>query len=436
MIDQNPDYKQTVIIGGGTAGWLTALCMSKMRNHNSQITLIESKNVPNVGAGEGTTPHMIFLLRFLGIDLNEFYKKTQATRKYGVEFENWSGEGEKFKHFFERNKGNDFAYHFDSQKMVEFLKAKALNLYVNYVQDDYIGCFREKDNITRIELKENGIINTDFVFDCSGLSRLLIGKEYKTKWNDCSKYLPIKAAIPFTVERTQKEERKDVTFTRAVALQHGWLWMIPLQTRWGCGYCHDSNLVTEEEAKQEVEYYLNRKIFSRFSRRTISFGTGYYEKLYVGNCMAVGLSSGFFEPLEATSIMMICIQLMFFVRAQGYDIDQDKFNSSMLKANEQVLAFLFYHYVTKKEDTELWRSFDKKPIPKLLKKLINPDGTLKKLTQSQYKKVLEVNELHDLIFHINSWKTFSKNLIDNHPDYTHNLYSKSIWESFKGKFGF
>ena len=183
-------------------------------------------------------------------------------------------------------------------------------------------------------------------------------------------------------------------------------------------------------------FTLNRKIFSRFSRRTISFGTGYYEKLYVGNCMAVGLSSGFFEPLEATSIMMICIQLMFFVRAQGYDIDQDKFNSSMLKANEQVLAFLFYHYVTKKEDTELWRSFDKKPIPKLLKKLINPDGTLKKLTQSQYKKVLEVNELHDLIFHINSWKTFSKNLIDNHPDYTHNLYSKSIWESFKGKFGF
>ena len=87
MLLQNPDYKQTVIIGGGTAGWLTALCMSKLRNHGSQIWLIESKEVPNVGAGEGTTPHIIFLLRFLGISLDEFYEKTLATKKYGVEFE-------------------------------------------------------------------------------------------------------------------------------------------------------------------------------------------------------------------------------------------------------------------------------------------------------------------------------------------------------------
>ena len=436
MLLQNPDYKQTVIIGGGTAGWLTALCMSKLRNHGSQIWLIESKEVPNVGAGEGTTPHIIFLLRFLGVSLDEFYEKTLATKKYGVEFENWSGEGESFKHYFIGNKGNDYAYHFDSQKIIQFLKEKALKANVKYIQDDYVGCFKENENITSIELKENGILSTDFVFDCSGFGRLLIGKEYNTKWIDCGKYLPIKAALPFTMERTEKEERKDVTFTRAVALEHGWLWMIPLQTRWGCGYCHDSDLVSEEEARQEVEYYLNRKVFSRFSRGRIQFNTGYYEKLFVGNCMAVGLSGGFFEPLEATSIMISCMQLMFFVRAQGYDIDHKKFNSTMLKVNEQTLAFLFYHYISKKEDTKLWRSFDKRPIPKLLKKLIHPNGSLKNITKSQYKKILQADEIWELVFHIDSWKTFSKNLIDNHTDYTHNLYSESLWGSLKEKLGF
>ena len=436
MILQNPDYKQTVIIGGGTAGWLTALCMSKLPNHGSQIWLVESKDVPNVGAGEGTTPHIIFLLRFLGINLDEFFTKTLATKKYGVEFENWSGEGEKFKHYFVGNKGDDYAYHFDSQKIIQFLKDKALKSNVNYIQDDYLQCLREKDNITSIELKENGLLKTDFVFDCTGFGRLLIGKEYKAKWIDCNKYLPIKAALPFTIPRTEKEERKGITFTRAVALDHGWLWMIPLQNRWGCGYCHDSDLISEEQARQEVEHFLNRKIFSRFSRNRINFNSGYYEKLYIGNCMAIGLSGGFFEPLEATSIMITCMQLLFFIRKQGYNIDQKKFNNTMLKVNEQTLAFLYYHYISKKEDTKLWRSFENKPIPDLLKKLIQPNGVFKNITKSEYKKIIKADEIWEMVFHIDSWKTFSKNLIDNHQDYVHNLYSESMWGSFKKKLGF
>jgi hypothetical protein len=108
----------------------------------------------------------------------------------------------------------------------------------------------------------------------------------------------------------------------------------------------------------------------------------------------------------------------------------------MLKINEQTLAFLFYHYISKKEDTKLWRSFDKRPIPKLLKKLIHPNGSLKNITKSQYKKILQADEIWELVFHIDSWKTFSKNLIDNHTDYTHNLYSESLWGSLKEKLGF
>ena len=152
--------------------------------------------------------------------------------------------------------------------------------------------------------------------------------------------------------------------------------------------------------------------------------------------MAVGLSSGFFEPLEATSIMITCMQLMFFVRAQGYNIDHKKFNKTMLKTNEQTLAFLFYHYISKKEDTKLWRSFNKRPIPKLLKKLILPNGSLKKITKSEYKKIIQADEIWEMIFHIDSWKTFSKNLIDNYPEYSHNLYSDTLWGSFKEKLGF
>ena len=279
-------------------------------------------------------------------------------------------------------------------------------------------------------------MRADFVFDCSGFHRLIIGKEYKSKWVDCGKYLPIKAAIPFTMQRNEKEDRKGVTYTRAVALDHGWVWMIPLQGRWGCGYCHDSDLVTEEEAKQEVEYYFNKKIFSRFSRSAIKFNTGYYNRLFIGNCMAVGLSGGFFEPLEATSIMTTCMQLNFFLRAKGYNIDQKEFNKTMVKANEQVLAFLYYHYITKREDTKLWKSFESKPVPKLIKELVLPNGQFKKITKGEYKKIIQANKVYESVFHIDSWKTFSKNLIDNHQDCTHNLYSESLWGSFKKKLGF
>lgn len=436
MISQNSDFKQTIIIGGGTAGWLTALSMVKLPNHGTQVWVIESKDIPNVGAGEGSTPHIVFLLNFLGIDLNEFFLKTAATKKYGIEFENWSGDSEKFKHYFVGNVDSNYAYHFDSQKIINFLKDKALESGVNYIQDDYVQSFKEGDNIEKIELKENGLMRADFVFDCSGFHRLIIGKEYKPKWVDCGKYLPIKAAIPFTMQRNEKEDRKGVNFTRAVALDHGWVWMIPLQGRWGCGYCYDSDLITEEEAKQEVEYCCGKKIFSRFSRPAIKFNTGYYNRLFIGNCMAVGLSGGFFEPLEATSIMTTCMQLNFFLRAKGYNIDQKEFNKTMVKVNEQVLAFLYYHYITKREDTELWKSFESRPVPKLVKKLVLPNGQLKKITKGEYKKIIQANKVYESVFHIDSWKAFSNNLIDKHPSVVHNLYSESFWGSLKKKLGF
>ena len=409
------DYlSQQFVIGGGTAGWLTALTLVKIPKHNSQVYLVESKTIPTVGAGEGSTPQIVFLLEYLGIDLDEFYEKAWATKKYGVTFDNWLNDKKSFDHIFINERNLDYAYHFDSEYIIQFLKKKALESGVIHIQDDYLYSYKNGVCIEYVNLKINGKLRANFVFDCTGFRRQIIGKEYNSKWIDTSKYLPVNAAIPFT-RKSKQVGKEEATYTKAVALKHGWLWTIPLQGRIGCGYVHDSSLVSEEDARLEVEEYFGEKVFSQFSRPRIFFKSGYFEKPYIGNCMAIGLSASFFEPLEATSIMLTCMQLDKFIAERTVHIEHTEYTRFFQSINNQILAFIYYHYMGVRQDTEFWRGFKNRKKPELLEKLIKSNGVFD-LNKSEYKKILKVQDRKEIVFDFQSYKTFSKQLVEKNKE--------------------
>ena len=417
-------YPVRAVIGGGTAGWLTALTLLKIPNHDSNVILIESDKVPSVGAGEGTTPNILQILKYLQIPRNVFMERTRATKKIGIDFSGWNGKGSQYStqydHLFENNTGLaglDFAYHFDSLAIITYLKEVAIQRGVVHVVDHYQSCDRDGDIITNINLRDYGKLPVERVYDCSGFARLIIGKEYGTKWINTEEYLPVNSAIPFTLPMKDNVKGKD-TRTRAVAMKYGWLWMIPLQSRWGCGYVHDGSLISEEDARKEIEEYVGKPIFGSLSARRISFKSGYYEKPYVGNVVAIGLSSGFFEPLEATSLATTVKQL-FRITTKGFNYNIDTENKYFNSVQRQILWFLTLHYISDRDDTEFWKKHKTKGMPKELLNILDDNLHLIGTSTNEFSKKLNLVNPQDrteLIFTFDSYKCIANNQI--------NMYSK------------
>lgn len=413
------NFPVRVVIGGGTAGWLTALTLLKIPNHNSNVVLVESDKVPSVGAGEGTTPNIVQILRYLQIPKDVFFEKTRATKKVGIDFSNWNGDGKSYDHLFAHNTGLtslEYAYHFDSLAIITYLKEVAISRGVIHVIDHYQSCDRDGDIITNINLRDYGKLPVERVYDCSGFARLIIGKEYNTKWINTEEYLPVNSAIPFTLPMEDDVKGKD-TLTRAVAMKYGWLWMIPLQSRWGCGYVHDGSLVSEEDARKEIEEYVGKPIFGSLSAKRISFKSGYYEKPYIGNVVAIGLSSGFFEPLEATSLATTIKQL-FRITNSGFNYNIDEDNAFFNSVQRQILWFLTLHYVSNREDTEFWKHHKVKEIPEGLLNVLDDDFHIQSLTTAKFNKKMDLIKPKDrteLIFTFDSYKCIGKNQINKYP---------------------
>lgn len=426
----NSNAVNRVVIGGGTAGWLTALTLLKLPKHDSNVILVESDKVPSVGAGEGTTPNVVQILRYLQIPLKEFFERTRATKKVGIDFSNWNGDGKGYDHLFVGNTGAsrlDHAYHFDSTAIITYLKEVAIQRGVIHMVDHYQSCKRNKyhknrklyngDTVTHIYLQDYGELKVDSLFDCSGFARLIIGKEFNTKWINTEEYLPVNSAIPFTLPMEDEVKGKD-TVTRAVAMKYGWLWMIPLQSRWGCGYVHDGTLVSEEDVKKEIEEYVGKPIFNSLSARRINFKSGYYEKPYVGNVVAIGLSSGFFEPLEATSLATTVKQL-FKLTQDRFDYNVDQCNNFFVSTQNQILWFLTLHYITNREDTEFWKNHKTKKLPEGLLNILDDDFHISVTTTKEFREKMNLvehfNRANELIFTFNSYKCISKNQINKYP---------------------
>lgn len=445
--------RKVVIFGGGTAGWLTALYVQKLHRDIS-VTLIESSKVGILGAGEGSVPLLPnFLRNTLNIDMDEFRIECDVTFKLGISFENWNGDGEKYLHGFLASPGSELSYidipipdskfnsavlilnalanrenidevipenriinkkksnlyrdggvvklstghsfHFNARKVASYLRKVGESRGIEVVDGEFDKVLMNgEDYIEGILLKDGRYFESDFIFDCSGFQRLLIGEAYKTKWVSYEKHLTVNSAIPFFLPKTE-EIVKPVT--RAIAMKFGWMWQIPVKGRWGCGYIFDDRFISEVEAKAEVEELLGHSIETN---KVFKFNAGRYEEVWKKNCVAIGLSAGFTEPLEATSVMIAMIQLSNLdftsLRSKCQSI-RDVYNSLIAEINDEVVSFLYYHYMTKRKDTEFWSTYlDRTVIPENLKKLLD-------IWEIRPPKEIDLNVFKKSVFGLYSW---------------------------------
>jgi tryptophan halogenase len=402
-----------VVLGGGSAGWLTALFIKKFIN--CDVILIESEEIGILGAGEGTTPNFVNFIQSLGINIEHLIKETSGTLKNGISFERWNADDEKdiylhgfntshgiLKPFsedhqlkeyaFGKNLSNDiynyahkisymnkvpfvmeknnqingpfsnFGVHFDAKKLVNFLKKISIDRDIIRKEGKLKQIINDKNEyIEKIILEDGEEIELDFIFDCSGFKRKIIGEHYHSKWIDCGNILPIKKAIPFFLPQSENEI---ISYTKAVAMKNGWLWMIPLQERFGCGYLYDDNYINDDEAKKEIDVFFGKDVELRGK---FSFNPGYYDRVWIKNCISLGLSSGFFEPLEATSIFSFIVilpkiikHIEAFEKNDNFVFLREEFNRTSSGHNEDILEFLYLHYLGERQDSPFWQEFKTK----------------------------------------------------------------------------
>jgi tryptophan halogenase len=392
--------KKIVVVGGGTAGWITALFCKKVLKCE-RVTLVESSEIGILGAGEGTTPHFLDMLSLLDIDIRTLFKEAGATFKNGIKFTNWNGDGESYLHPFfepgtllnskyhvgrliseqknldpliisyflsEKNKpkvivseDNKFSIpgtiglHFDARKLAEVLKNIGTSRGINRVDAKVSSLNFDGENIKEIVCETGLVLECDFVFDCTGFKRMIIGGEYRSEWISYKDNLPNNKALPFLIEN-----KTDVIppYTEAIAMKYGWVWKIPVQGRYGCGYVFDSRKITDEQAKNEVRELFGDVIFPT----VFNFEPGCYKETWKGNCIALGLASGFIEPLEATSIWVTILSLQELEQSisgtKGNQAAKNSFNNFVFNVNEQIKSFIYFHYVTKRNDTDYWSKFE------------------------------------------------------------------------------
>jgi len=396
-----------VIVGGGTAGWMTAAALSALvKAPGLSIRLVESAEIGTVGVGEATIPHIRNFNAKLGLDEDEFMRRTQATFKLGIEFRNWGRIGDSYIHpfgaygrplggigfhhhwlrlhragaagrlddyslpvvaaelgRFARPDDNprsllstfSYAFQFDAGLYAAFLRSQAEARGVVRSEGKVVDVALqgETGRIESIQLENGERMEGDLFIDCSGFRGLLIEQALKTGYEDWTQWLPCDraAAVPCdTVEPS-------IPYTRATALDSGWAWRIPLQHRVGNGYVYSSGFIDDDRAVASILDQLEGP--RQAEPRLLRFVTGRRRKQWVGNCVAIGLSSGFLEPLESTSIHLIQVaitNLLELFPDTGWDpADADEFNRVMDLEYERIRDFLVLHYhATERDDSPFW----------------------------------------------------------------------------------
>lgn len=404
--------KKIVIIGGGTAGWLTALVVNKFWK-DTDVTLIESSKIGILGAGEGGTPNFGRMLALLDINQREFFDNTNSTIKGGLDLYNWTGNKELMRHLFTGNEPtqftNQYAYHFDARMVAKYFKKIATERGVKWIDGEVTNIKNNGDEVNSLVLTDGTIIDLDFVFDCSGFARLIINGVHKEEWVDYSKYLLLNKALGYFLPQDDKLEFEDKTFTTVTSMSAGWMFSIPLQHRWGCGYAFNDNYISVDDAKKEIEAHIGKEITIQ---KVFDFKPGTFKRSWIGNSIAIGLSYGFIEPLEATSLMSTIMQLKRLIDADFNEDYRDGYNKWCYQINEQNLAFIRYHYLCERDDTPFWKDCTSMPIPDKLKNIIDENNFLIPKTNSELVKALELEESspNELTFFVSNYSTiFRKN---------------------------
>jgi tryptophan 7-halogenase len=403
-----------VIAGGGTAGWMAAAALSKLMGKHLTVTLVESDQIATVGVGEATIPTLHIFHRLLGIPESEFMATTNATFKLGISFENWRGVDKnyihsfgflgrdswaaQFHHFWVKglqkgfsedigeyctehlacrkgqfavapNQELNHAYHLDAARYASYLRKLAEAYKVKRVEGKIsrVNLHDQTGFITSLSMEDGQLIEGDLFIDCTGFRALLIEQALKTGYDDWSHWLPMNRAV--AMQTTSKIE-EHVPYTRAMAHDSGWQWRIPLQTRTGNGIVFCDQYMSEDEAIYKLQNNVLGEAINQ--PRVIRFVTGTRRKHWHKNCVALGLSSGFIEPLESTSIHLIqrgIIKLLqLFPSGTIEQSNIDEFNAQMRTELENIRDFIVAHYhVTERQDSPFWRHCRTMEIPDSLK---------------------------------------------------------------------
>jgi len=414
---QPNEIKRVVIAGGGTAGWLAAAALSHQLGRVLEITLIESDEIATIGVGEATIPPIRVFHKLLQIDEQEFMRATAATFKLGIWFENWGQKGDRYVHSFGRNGkptwmcefhnfwlrsrelGVDselgdycfelqaakaekfataqdleinFAYHFDAGQYAKFLRRFAEGLGLRRVEGKIQEVRQDPESgfITSLSLQSGQIIEGDLFIDCTGFRGLLIEQTLKSGYEDWTHWLPCDSAAAVQTELTGPAP----PYTSSIAHDAGWRWRIPLQHRVGNGLVFSSRFLSDDVAKEELVRSIEGKPLTM--PRVLKFQTGRRRVVWNKNCVALGLSSGFIEPLESTSIhlMMIGVTRLLHMFPFGgiHQSMLDQYNEASRIEMEKTRDFVVLHYhATQRDDTPFWRHCRDMPIPDSLAQRID-----------------------------------------------------------------
>jgi tryptophan halogenase len=406
---------RVVIVGGGTAGWMAAAVLSKgLARERLAVTLIESPEIGTIGVGEATIPPILTLNRLLGIDEDALIAATSATFKLGIEFCDWGAIGERYfhpfgtfgadlggvafhQHWLRLREGTlddhslnvaaakagrfirpvddpghvhsriSYALHFDAVRYATFLREHAIGRGVTHLQRKVIEVRQDgRGHVAAVRLDDGAEVAGDLFIDCSGFRGLLIEQTLATGYEDWSHWLPMDRAVVVPTERIAPP----VPYTRATARKAGWHWRIPLQHRTGNGHVYCSRHISDDEATADLMSMLDAPTVSE--PRQLRFVTGRRKKAWNGNVVALGLASGFVEPLESTSIHLIqqgVVTLMSLFPDTGFaQADIDQYNRLMQTETEAVRDFVIMHYhLTRRDDSLLWNELRTMEVPDTLR---------------------------------------------------------------------
>jgi tryptophan halogenase len=400
------EIRSLTIVGGGTAGWMTAAALAKVMGPRVQITLIESEEIGTIGVGEATIPAISLFNTLLRIDEDEFVRETQASFKLGIEFVNWKARGHGYMHSF-GTLGKDlgpipfhhywmedqisgarsdlwdysidylaaragrfarmpqiegtplpgliYAFHFDASLYAAYLRRYAERLGVKRIEGKIGGVKRDahSGDIASVTLESGAELASEFWVDCSGFRGLLIEGALEAGYDDWSHWLACDRALAVPCESASPL----TPYTRSTAHEAGWQWRIPLQHRTGNGHVYSSSFISDERARDVLMNNLDGKPLAE--PRPIRFKTGRRRKLWSHNCVAIGLSSGFLEPLESTSIHLIqsSIERLIMLFPQQGDNQRlrDEYNKVGITEFEFIRDFIILHYhLNEREGEPFW----------------------------------------------------------------------------------
>ncbi|QBF81426.1 tryptophan 7-halogenase [Shewanella maritima] len=410
-----------VIVGGGSSGWMSAALLCKMYKGTINITLVESDAIGTIGVGEATIPPLKIFNDVLGINEQDFIEKTKASIKLGIEFENWGKQGDAYMHAFgsigkdigysafhhywlankpqspaslwdfsynyqvaKQNKfsvqpkihndqlaGITHAYHFDAGLYANYLQQYCQQLGIRHIQG-LVETINQKDNgdIESLTLQDGQVINGDLFIDCSGLHALLIDKTLNVEFESYQQWLVCDSAWAVPSEKTSPI----IPYTRATAHDFGWQWRIPLQHRTGNGMVFSSKYISDEKAKQTLLDNLDAKAIGE--PKLIRFKPGRRVKQWQNNCVAIGLSSGFLEPLESTSLHLVQTAIIRLTKLMPHlSITPElvaEYNRQSQTEFEQIRDFIILHYhLNQRQQGELWQYCQTMSIPDTLQHKIS-----------------------------------------------------------------